>query len=164
MDSSFICHEVLRNLRKITRAIDLHSKRLAQEYGLTGPQAIIMQEIQQGGAVPVSSLAKSVSLSHATVTDILNRLSKRGMVVRTRDHVDKRRMMVSLTEQGAQLLTKTPSLLQDQFISRFEDLEEWEQTLILSSLQRVATFMNAEDLDASPVLTSGHITRKETEI
>ena len=74
-----ISDEVLRNLRRIIRAIDLHSKQLVNHYGLTGSQALLMRELlQEGKGLPVSMLAQRVSLSHATVTDILNRLAKIG--------------------------------------------------------------------------------------
>jgi hypothetical protein len=36
-------------------------------------------------------------------------------------------------------------------------LKDWEKMQLLSSLQRIAEMMNAEDIDASPVLASGSI-------
>ncbi len=44
--------------------------------------------------------------------------------------------------------------MQQSFINKFSQLENWEQTLVLSSLQRVAEMMNAADLDAAPLLDS----------
>lgn len=155
--SLFLTGEVLRNLRKITRAIDLHSKRLSQLSGLTGPQAILLAELKKTGAIPVSSLAKRVSLSHATVTDILNRLSKRDMVARTRDEADKRRILISLTPTGEAVLGNSPALLQERFVSEFSKLADWEQSLILSTLQRIAEIMDADAIDAAPMLAVGNI-------
>ena len=47
-------------------------------------------------------------------------------------------------------------------MEQFKELREWEQSLILSSLQRVASMMNAEHIDASPVLDVGAIDRYQT--
>jgi len=153
-----ISDEVLRNLRRIIRAIDLHSKRLAGNQGLTGSQALIMRELVRAEEpLPISTLAGRVSLSHATVTDILNRLERKGHVIRTRDERDKRRILVDLTRSGRALIDSVPSLLQEQFLSRFRSLADWEQTAILSNLQRVATLMDAESLEAAPFLASGTI-------
>jgi len=44
-------------------------------------------------------------------------------------------------------------------MDRFSRLQDWEQSQILSSLQRVAAMMNAGDIDASPVLDLGAIDR-----
>lgn len=153
-----IADEVLRNLRKIIRAIDLYSKKMETNYGLTGSQAIIMRELlDASGPLPVSTLSSRVSLSHATVTDILNRLNQKDLVCRDRDDKDKRRIMVSLSAKGIELINAVPSLLQEDFLQRFSGLKEWEQHMILSNLQRVADLMDARELDAAPMLASGSI-------
>lgn len=156
--------QVLVALRRIIRAVDLHSRKLAKRYGLTGPQIVLLKGLAHLGEVPVGKLAKEVSLSHATVTDILARLEKRGLVLKTRDNADRRRVLAKLTDSGLELLKNAPSLLQERFIEEFGELQDWEQTLILSSLQRIAVMMEAEKIDAAPVLVSGPLlaTVKET--
>ncbi|MBT8341878.1 MAG: MarR family transcriptional regulator, partial [Desulfatitalea sp.] len=74
------CKEMLVSLRKITQAISQHSKDLHRRYGLTGPQLVILNEIANHNTISVSELARSISLSQATVTDILNRLDRKGLV------------------------------------------------------------------------------------
>jgi len=91
------------------------------------------------------------------VTTILNRLEQRQLVQRVRNERDKRVVNVVLTAEGEQMLGNAPTLLHESFISRFEHLDDWEQTLILSSLQRVAQMMEAEGLDAAPLLDIGAI-------
>ena len=149
--------QVLVALRRVTRAIDLHSRQLVQSHGLTGPQALILKELLRGEETSVGKLAQRVSLSQATVTDILNRLEKRGLVARKRSSLDKRRVLVECTDQAAQLLETSPPLLQERFAARFGALQDWEQTLLLSSLQRIAAMMDAADLDAAPMLASGPV-------
>ena len=146
--------QVLVSLRQIIRAIDLHSKRLERESGLTGPQLLVMQLIGTAGEITAGVIAREVSLSQATVTSILDRLEKKGLLQRVRSTTDKRKVMVSLTDAGGKALEKAPTLMQESFINAFNHLEDWEQNLILSSLQRVADMMNATDLDAAPLLDS----------
>jgi len=152
------CEQVLMALRRITRAIDLHSRRLLQSHGLTGPQALLLKSLLDGGETSVGSLAQRISLSQATVTDILNRLEKRGLVRRVRSEVDRRRVYVEATAECNRLLENSPPLLQEQFAERFDALEEWEQTLMLSTLQRVAVMMDVRNLSVSPILTPGPVT------
>lgn len=144
--------EVLVSLRRIIRATDLHSRRLGKETGLTTPQLMVMRTIFERGAPAVSVIARSVSLSQATVTTILNRLEAGGLVQRVRSSRDKRRVNVHLSEEGRRLLHEAPEPLQDSFISRFSALADWEQHLIVASLDRVAAMMDAETLDAAPLL------------
>ena len=146
--------QVLIALRQIIRAIDLHSKKLERESGLTGPQLLLMQIIFEEGPVTSGVLARSVSLSQATVTTILDRLEKKAYLTRQRDSEDKRKVWIELSESGKQVLEKAPTLLQENFVNSFGELKEWEQSLLLSSLQRIASMMQASDLEASPVLDS----------
>jgi DNA-binding MarR family transcriptional regulator len=143
---------VLVTLRQIIRAIDLHSRRLVHDHGLTGPQLVLIRELGRADVLSVGELARRVSLSQGTVTGVLDRLEKRGLVERSRSDSDRRRVLVRLTEAGFSVLGEAPSLLQDEFVARFQMLAAWEQTLILSSLQRVASMMGAEDLEAESLL------------
>lgn len=156
--------EVLVALRRIIRATDLHSKYLAKTTGLTAPQILLLQTIRNKGQVTNGELANEVSLSQATVTTILDRLEKRNFVYRERSTEDKRKVYAYLTQTGTEILKSAPTPLQDQFARQFSDLKEWEQTMIISSLQRVAQMMDAQHIDASPVLDVGLLDRQSTAI
>lgn len=145
--------KVLVSLRQIIRAIDLHSKKIERQSGLTGPQLLVMQHIAHS-EVTSGVIAREISLSQATVTSILDRLERKGLLARERGTSDKRKVFVSLTEEGLKALDSAPTLLQESFIRSFNQLQGWEQSLILSSLQRVSDMMNATDLDAAPLLDS----------
>jgi DNA-binding MarR family transcriptional regulator len=156
--------EVLVALRRVIRATDLHSKHLAKTTGLTAPQILLLQTIRDKGEVTIGELANGMSLSQATVTTILDRLEKRNLVFRERSREDKRKVHAYLTEEGHNTLKEAPIPLQDHFARQFSDLQEWEQTMIISSLQRVAQMMDAQHIDASPVLDVGLLDRQGTTI
>ncbi len=153
--------DVLIALRRIVRATDRYSRRLSKEAGLTAPQLLVMQAIARHDELTMGQVADAVSLSQATVTTILDRLEKRGLVERKRGEQDKRRVYAYLTTAGKELLLKAPTPLQVEFVERFNRLENWEQLQILSSLQRVAKMMKAEEIDASPVLDLGAMDRSQ---
>jgi DNA-binding MarR family transcriptional regulator len=83
--------EILIALRRITRAIDIHSKRLVKSSGLTAPQLVVLQSLRQRGELAPSAIARAVSLSQATVTSILDRLEAQKLVERRRSESDRRR-------------------------------------------------------------------------
>jgi DNA-binding MarR family transcriptional regulator len=148
---------LLISLRKIIRSIDLHSKKLNKESGMTGPQLLILQEVRRNQGITAKQVSESVNLSQGTITTILERLENREMIRRERSKKDKRRVAIFLTEKGEHLLDKAPKPLQDYFIERFQSLEEWEQNMLLSSFGRVAAMMDASELDAAPLLEIGAI-------
>lgn len=151
------CHDVLLALRRITRAIDLHSRSLIQKHGLTGPQLVILHTLSNMGEVSISGLAKAISLGQATVTGILARLEVKGLIFRRRSDTDKRVVLVGTTTSCSRLLESAPPLLQESFLEQFTRLQDWERSLLLSSLQRVVAMMEASSLDATPILTIGPI-------
>ncbi|MEQ8433202.1 MAG: MarR family transcriptional regulator [Oceanicaulis sp.] len=147
--------EILIALRRIIRAVDLRSKTLVKETGLTAPQLVVMQALAKSGATKPSVLSRKVSLSQPTVTAILERLTAAGLVTRAKSDTDRRAVLAELSEAGAAAAASSPQLLQAGFIEAFRELPSWEQHMLIASLQRIAALMNAESIDASPILAAG---------
>jgi DNA-binding MarR family transcriptional regulator len=155
VSAAAVTNDVMSALRRIIRAIDLHSRKLVQRYGLTGPQLVVLKELVARSPCTVGELARAVNLSQATVTGILDRLEKKSMVTRVRSTHDRRKVLVSHSEAAREVLAGAPPLLQDHFIDAFGGLPDWEQHQILASLQRLVALMEAGDVEAGPILTTG---------
>lgn len=149
--------QLLISLRRVVRAISIHSKQLNKESGLTGPQLMVMSKIAELEWPLAKQIAKEITLSAATVTTILDRLESRYLIIRTRSLTDKRKVHLSLSEAGKKLLSAAPKPLQEHFIKRYQNLEEWEQSQLLTAVERIASMMDATKLDAAPVLLIGKI-------
>lgn len=149
-----LCEEVLISLRKIMQSIYLHSHYLSRHFGLTGPQLLILQQLSKMGKVHIGEISKAISLSQATVTGILDRLEKRGLIERSRTSDDKRKVFIDLTPECRELLDKAPPPIQESFLENFKNLNDWEQTMILSSLQRLVLLMDAKSIQAAPILST----------
>ena len=137
------CDLAFRALRKIARAISVHSRDVAKRHGLTTPQIAVLREVSEAGKLPVSQIAARTHLSHATVSGILDRLERAKVLERVRDHADRRCVNVRLTPAGRDEVDRTPPLLKQGFITAFGELPEWEQMLLLSALERIAAMMSA---------------------
>jgi len=138
--------EVYSTLRQIVRAMDVYSKYLHKYYGLSSPQLTILKVLSEVNEIPTGQLAKKISLSQATVTDILDRLEEKGLIIRQRSSFDKRKVYIQISEKGKAIVLKNPSLLKEDFIRQFNELEDWEQTLILSSMQRIVSMMKTPEI------------------
>ena len=92
--------ELLVALRRVIRAVDLRSKQLSKHVGLTGPQLLVMQNIEERPGIMVREIAENINLSPATITNILDRLESRDLATRIRSTQDKRKVGVFLTERG----------------------------------------------------------------
>jgi len=137
------CKELLMLLRKISQSVEQHSKHLNKNIGLTGPQLVLLHELSFGENT-VTELAKKVSLSQGTVTDIIHRLEKKSLVIKRRGVSDKRSVLVRLSDNCKNILDLAPSSLQETFTTSFLKLDEWEQLMILSAVHRIAKMMSSE--------------------
>ncbi len=149
--------QVLMSLRQLIRATELHSKQLLKKTGLTTPQLLILRVIRDQGEITTGELASAVSLSQATITNIVDRMEKHRLVSRQRGVIDRRRIYVHLTDHGKEVLANSPMPLQEHFTERFNQLRDWEQNQVIASLQRVVQMMDASDIVVAPLLTSGII-------
>ena len=147
--------DVLRSLRRIFHAVDRSSRRLSRLHGLTGPQAICLRAIDRDGGINPGHLAREVSLSPPTITGILDRLERANLVRRERTARDKRQIVVIMTDAGRALLGRSPPPLQEQFTRRLIELPLSRQRQIARSLRDVVQLMEAEDIEAAPLLALG---------
>ncbi len=149
--------EIVAALRRIIRAVDLHSRHLVHEVGLTWPQLATLRAAARLGSCSIGALARAMHLGQATLTGIIQRLERAGLVARAPHEQDGRSVKIAITDAGKQLLTNAPSLLQDRFHTELAKLKDWERSQTLASLQRIAEMMDVEALDASPILVAGPV-------
>lgn len=155
--------KILQSLRRIIRAVDLHSRKLSTQYKITGPQLSCLLVVNDRGPVTVSSLARAVHLSPSTIVGILDRLEQKGLVLRQRSSQDRRVVNLEITEDGRRLVRSAPSLLQETLSRAVQDLPEEEQIAITVALEKIVVLMEAEDIDASPVLETGALLSRKNE-
>ncbi len=146
-------------LRRILRATELSARQLGTASGLTPSQLIVLQLVAREGKALPSAVARDAHLTQATVTSLVDKLTRAGLTSRRRDTEDRRRIWIEVTEEGRRQLAQSPDLLQDRFAAGFERLENWQQLMVISVLEQVAEMLDASAIDASPVLDVGDIDR-----
>ena len=139
-----IYEQLILSLRQVNRVIDLHSKQLYKQFGLTGPQLLVIKKIAELNGPIAKMVAQAVSLSPATVTTIIDRLEISKLVQRKRSDYDKRRVELFVTDEGASLLLQEPQALPTSFTRQYQKLESWEQNQLISTVQRIVLMMEAE--------------------
>lgn len=139
---------ILQSLRRMSRAVDLHSRRLAQACNLTGPQLVCLLDVAAHGPISVARLAQEIYLSASTVVGILDRLEAKGYVQRERSREDRRVVVISITKAGRDIASRAPSPLHDRLAAALQRLSDKEQATIASSLERIVELMEAEQLDS----------------
>lgn len=142
--------KVMKSIRRIVRANDMRSKKVARETGLTIPQIVILQAVAALGEVTTAALSRRADLSPATTVTILDKLERRGLVTRRRSITDRRIVHTALTREGSHVLTEAPPLFNKEFRKGFAKLSAAEQGKIVEAFGAVADLLDSNQLDMEP--------------
>ncbi len=94
-----LCFRLYTASRLLTQAYH----PLLSKHGLTYPQYLVLLVLWENDAQPVNDIAKRLFLATNTITPLLQRMEKEGVLSRTKSTEDARRMIVALTEKGRRL-------------------------------------------------------------
>lgn len=147
--------DVLINIRKILRSLNLESKKVQKEYGLSIPQLLCLGFLsdKQDYKATHGEIARYLNLNSSTVTGIVNRLEAKGYVARLPHLSDKRAVFISLTSKGDKLLEESPELLHELLSRKLKRLPEEKLDQINEALKILIDSLEIEDISASPVIT-----------
>ena len=123
--------EVLRLDRQLCFALYGAANRVTRLYrpllealGLTYPQYLAMLVLWEASPRTVGALGEALDLESSTLTPLLKRLETQGLVVRTRDPKDERRVIVTLTDAGAALRERARTVPEQLFCKLQLPLDE----------------------------------------
>jgi DNA-binding MarR family transcriptional regulator len=131
-------------LRSISQYMDIHSRSLHKQVGVTAPQLSILMALAAESPLPVLEISKRVHLSAATISTTTDRLVKNGLIERQKSLDDRRKVYLRLTAKGQDVLASGSSPLPSNFIANFDhDLPDWEKSMILCALLKLTHLMRA---------------------
>ena len=132
-----VAEDILLALRRIMRSMDIASRQLINRHGITTPQLVCLQHMLEQGPMTTGMLAKAVALSPATVTGILDRMERRGLVTRERRPEDKRRVLVAVTGAGRSAAEAAPSYMAERLTQALQQVAEAKRL----EIQRAILFL-----------------------
>ena len=101
-----LCFALYGAANRVTRLY----RPLLDALGLTYPQYLAMLVLWEDSPRTVGALGEALDLESSTLTPLLKRLETQGLIARTRDPKDERRVIVTLTPAGAALRDKAKAV------------------------------------------------------
>lgn len=147
--------DILIKIRKIVRSINLESKKIQKEYGVSIPQVLCLNYLHNSPNYQTSQgdIRKFLNLNASTVSGIINRLEKKGLVARLPKFGDKRVVNIALTATGDSMINAVPSLLHEQLAEKLHTLEKTKLHRLEESLDTLIALLDIQSLEASPLIT-----------
>lgn len=93
--------QFMQRLWDLVHALEVRSKQMARDIGVTGPQRLVVRIVGQAPGCTARDVSSTLGLHPSTLTGILARLEARGLLRRTVDAEDRRRARFVLTRAGA---------------------------------------------------------------
>jgi MarR family transcriptional regulator, organic hydroperoxide resistance regulator len=84
------------------------TKEVARQANLTGPQLTVIKMLEQIGDLSLTELSERIRAQNSTVTGIIDRMEREGLVLRERSTEDRRVVHIKLTTKGADLAREIP--------------------------------------------------------
>lgn len=114
--SNQVCFRLYTASRLVTQAYT----PLLNQLGITYPQYLVLMVLWEKDCLPVNEIAHKLFLETNTVTPLLQRMERQGLVSRQRGDEDRRQQIVSLSEKGRQLEERAFSIIPDGMGERLE--------------------------------------------
>ena len=148
--------EILIRIRQIIRSVNLESKRIEKEHGISIPQLLCLNFLNEQTSFQAShkEIKDFLKLNASTVTGIISRLEKKGFVARLPKREDKRVGFITITAKGVDILNKTPEPLHEQLSDKLKQLSPDDLNMLINSFDTIIDFLNIEDMDAAPIITA----------
>ena len=146
---SIAISEIMQSLRRIFKAIQDYSQEVSKKIGITGPQLWALKTISTNGSLSPGELSKKMYLHPSTITGVVDRLEKKGYVVRDRGQEDRRIVKVQLTLKGRKLVKKAPNPIQGKMVYGLRKLERKKLNSIYDAVQKLVEIMAVQNVKAT---------------
>jgi len=128
-------------LWKATKAVEALAGRSISQFGMIPTDFGVLEALLHKGPLTVKQIGEKVLLTSGSMTAAVDRLEKRGLVVRSNDAHDRRARIISLTPEGRELIERAFACHRDAMEEGLKGFSEAERIVLLPllrSLGRVA--------------------------
>lgn len=108
--------DALQSVRALVDGLGKAAREVEGKSGITNAQLFLLQQIRAGRHLSVNELAARAMTTQSTVSIVLSRLERKGLVSRMRSAVDRRSVTLRLTDAGKRVLRRAPPAATSQIL------------------------------------------------
>ena len=132
---------MLDDLRRIVQALRESSRTAEQTLGVSGAQLFVLHALAGAGPLSLNALAERTHTHQSTVSVVVKRLVKRGLVDRAVSRSDARRIELNLTSTGRALLRRAPGAAQERLLEGLRRMSAAQRGELAVALRRLVVAM-----------------------
>jgi DNA-binding MarR family transcriptional regulator len=149
------------SLRRVVHALRIATRASERAFGLSAAQLFVLRQLSVTSGQSLSDLAARTRTTQSSVSEVVARLVRNGLLSRTPSSKDRRRAELSLTTAGEAVLANAPETVQERLLRGFESLDERTQRTLIDSLESWLAASGLDDVapalffEPSPRLSQG---------
>lgn len=137
MTTPFIHRNLPRLLLQARESVMAHTRPGLREYGLSDQQWRVLRVLGEHGVLETGRVAREALILGPSLTGMLNRMARDGLIERTQDPADQRRMVVGLTVQGRKTVAKLAHLIEAHYALMEQSLGKQKLAQLYALLDEV---------------------------
>ncbi|WP_217705783.1 MarR family winged helix-turn-helix transcriptional regulator [Peristeroidobacter soli] len=122
-----------------------HFRQVQEVCGLSGSQLWILHEVLRADGIGVSELAEKLSIHQSTCSQLVEKLVRRGALKKVRGSDDQRRVLLSVTASGKQIVARSPGPAEGVLPEAIAELSRTELARLHSGLQKIIAALDIKD-------------------
>lgn len=139
-----IAIEIIKTLKTV---MDLLKENVHEEYksmNLTGPQGMVIGHLAHNGETRIGELSKEMGLSNSTVSGIIDRLEKQGLVERVRSEEDRRVVKIKLNDKFKKKAKSKFKIVEQKLSKIINKSSQEDLDSILNGLENLKKILEEE--------------------
>ena len=136
--------DIVKSIRRLVRAEYLDSQKMSKQYGLTGPQSLVLRLLIKKGALSSADLSRQMYVTPSNITGIIDRLEKKGLVERIRQQSDRRVALITLTQSGQKLGKIIPDPIEKKIVNQLSDLEPENLQILVMTMNQILNLIDTK--------------------
>lgn len=142
-----VVKNIVESIRRLVRAEYLDSQKMSKQYGLTGPQSLVLRLLINKGALSSADLSRQMYVTPSNITGIIDRLEKKGLVERIRKQGDRRVALITLTQSGQELGKTIPDPIEKKFVNQLADLEPEHLQILAMAMDQILNLIDTKGVE-----------------
>jgi DNA-binding MarR family transcriptional regulator len=153
--------EVLNSFSDVMALLMIdHYQKQISELELTLPQAQVLRVLRRG-AMPTGQLASELRISAPAITQLTDRLIRKGLIERRATADDRRCVIVALSERGANLVNQFRKRRRDVFSRALADLSEADRKQVIEVLRKVVKALERYEASEAVKLSNNSTAKRQ---
>jgi MarR family transcriptional regulator, organic hydroperoxide resistance regulator len=137
--------KIVRTLKRIHHMVKRSMVQHFEDTNITGPQMMLMGILSNKGQMKISDLSQKIGLSNSTVSGIVDRLEKQGLVERLRSQEDRRIVYVNLTLKAKDTMMEQFEKIEQNFDDILKNVSPEEIDIIIKGFETLEKVMDRQE-------------------